>query len=136
MQTTTNPEAQVHGVAAAAATSAANNAMDNAAGQQSHGSTTTADEEGTWGSMKTWMIRWRGSRRLVLVIVAIALLLDNMLLTVVVPIIPEFLYDIRHPDAPLSSFPKNPPVPTPAPGCNDGAQSDLTTLGYGRKINF
>lgn len=29
------------------------------------------------------MIRWRGSRRLVLVIVAIALLLDNMLLTVV-----------------------------------------------------
>lgn len=36
-----------------------------------------------WGQFKTWMIRWRGSRRLVLVIVAIALLLDNMLLTVV-----------------------------------------------------
>lgn len=36
-----------------------------------------------WSQFKTWMIRWRGSRRLVLVIVAIALLLDNMLLTVV-----------------------------------------------------
>lgn len=51
-----------------------------------------------------------------------------------VPIIPEFLYDIRHPDAPLSSFPKTPPPPTPLPGCNDAAQqSDLTTLGYGKR---
>ncbi|XP_046385465.1 synaptic vesicular amine transporter isoform X2 [Ischnura elegans] len=40
----------------------------------------------------------RESRGLVLVIVAIALLLDNMLLTSVVPIIPEFLYDMRHPN--------------------------------------
>ncbi|XP_011166113.1 synaptic vesicular amine transporter [Solenopsis invicta] len=46
--------------------------------------------------------RCRQSRRLVLVIVAIALLLDNMLLTTVVPIIPEFLYDIKHPNATLS----------------------------------
>jgi len=38
----------------------------------------------------------RESRKLVLVIVAIALLLDNMLLTCVVPIIPEYLYQIRH----------------------------------------
>jgi len=38
----------------------------------------------------------RESRKLVLIIVAIALLLDNMLLTTVVPIIPEFLYNIRH----------------------------------------
>jgi len=38
----------------------------------------------------------RESRKLVLVIVAIALLLDNMLLTCVVPIIPEYLYEIRH----------------------------------------
>lgn len=37
----------------------------------------------SWEATKTWMIRWRGSRQLVLVIVAIALLLDNMLLTVV-----------------------------------------------------
>uniref|UniRef100_A0A1B6CQC7 Major facilitator superfamily (MFS) profile domain-containing protein n=1 Tax=Clastoptera arizonana TaxID=38151 RepID=A0A1B6CQC7_9HEMI len=42
--------------------------------------------------------RCRESRKLVLLIVAIALLLDNMLLTTVVPIIPEFLYDIRHPN--------------------------------------
>uniref|UniRef100_T1IUU3 Major facilitator superfamily (MFS) profile domain-containing protein n=1 Tax=Strigamia maritima TaxID=126957 RepID=T1IUU3_STRMM len=49
--------------------------------------------------------QWRESRKLVLVIVAIALLLDNMLLTIVgklkvkcIPIIPEFLYSIRHPD--------------------------------------
>jgi len=38
----------------------------------------------------------RESRKLILFIVAIALLLDNMLLTIVVPIIPEFLYSIRH----------------------------------------
>ncbi|KAK7790415.1 hypothetical protein R5R35_013508 [Gryllus longicercus] len=49
--------------------------------------------------------RCRESRRLVLVIVAIALLLDNMLLTTVVPIIPEFLYDIRHPnESKLSTY--------------------------------
>lgn len=41
------------------------------------------DKFESWGNFKSWMIRWRGSRRLVLVIVAIALLLDNMLLTVV-----------------------------------------------------
>jgi DHA1 family solute carrier family 18 vesicular amine transporter 1/2 len=38
----------------------------------------------------------RESRKLILFIVAVALLLDNMLLTIVVPIIPEFLYSIRH----------------------------------------
>lgn len=75
MQTTTNPEAQVRHGAAVNNSSASGTGMDNAA--QSH------TDEGTWGSIKTWMIRWRGSRRLVLVIVAIALLLDNMLLTVV-----------------------------------------------------
>ncbi|XP_053623273.1 synaptic vesicular amine transporter [Plodia interpunctella] len=63
----------------------------------------------------------RESRKLVLVIVAIALLLDNMLLTTVVPIIPEFLYDIRHPDAPLSlsldEITAAPPPPTPYCPC-------------------
>lgn len=39
--------------------------------------------KGTWGKFMTWTDQWRGSRQLVLVIVAIALLLDNMLLTVV-----------------------------------------------------
>lgn len=41
------------------------------------------EDDGQWGSIKAWALRWRGSKRLVLVIVAIALLLDNMLLTVV-----------------------------------------------------
>ncbi|XP_018363592.1 PREDICTED: synaptic vesicular amine transporter [Trachymyrmex cornetzi] len=54
------------------------------------------------GDWSGWLQRCRQSRRLVLVIVAIALLLDNMLLTTVVPIIPEFLYDIKHPNATLS----------------------------------
>ncbi|XP_067205188.1 synaptic vesicular amine transporter isoform X2 [Linepithema humile] len=54
------------------------------------------------GEWSSWLQRCRQSRRLVLVIVAIALLLDNMLLTTVVPIIPEFLYDIKHPNATLS----------------------------------
>ncbi|XP_032596312.1 synaptic vesicular amine transporter isoform X1 [Drosophila grimshawi] len=80
---------------------------------------------GSWAAAKSWMVSWRGSNRLVLVIVAIALLLDNMLLTTVVPIIPEFLYDIRHPDAPLGSFPRAPiPLTTPTPPsscpCKDG----------------
>lgn len=48
--------------------------------------------------------RCRRSRRLVLIIVAIALLLDNMLLTTVVPIIPEFLYFIRHRHDPVGNL--------------------------------
>ncbi|XP_075881661.1 chromaffin granule amine transporter [Nelusetta ayraudi] len=44
-----------------------------------------------------WLHQSRGSPRLVLVVVFVALLLDNMLLTVVVPIIPTFLYAIDHP---------------------------------------
>ncbi|VVC45231.1 Multidrug resistance protein,Major facilitator superfamily domain,Major facilitator superfamily [Cinara cedri] len=55
------------------------------------------------GMFEEWLHRCRESRQLVVVIVAIALLLDNMLLTTVVPIIPEFLYDIQHPDQPLTS---------------------------------
>uniref|UniRef100_A0A8C3TIG2 Solute carrier family 18 member A1 n=1 Tax=Chelydra serpentina TaxID=8475 RepID=A0A8C3TIG2_CHESE len=39
-----------------------------------------------------WLKAGRESRKLVLVVVFVALLLDNMLLTVVVPIIPTFLY--------------------------------------------
>ncbi|XP_008301351.1 chromaffin granule amine transporter [Stegastes partitus] len=44
-----------------------------------------------------WLRQSRGSPRLVLVVVCVALLLDNMLLTVVVPIIPTFLYAMEHP---------------------------------------
>ncbi|OXU28083.1 hypothetical protein TSAR_013882 [Trichomalopsis sarcophagae] len=54
------------------------------------------------GEFRGWLQRCRESRSLVLVIVAVALLLDNMLLTTVVPIIPEFLYDMKHPNATLS----------------------------------
>ncbi|KAJ0169786.1 hypothetical protein K1T71_014392 [Dendrolimus kikuchii] len=69
-------------------------------------------EIGGWRSL-------RKSRKLVVVIVAIALLLDNMLLTTVVPILPEFLYDIRHPEAPLSVSLEDitPPPPSPTPYC-------------------
>ncbi|XP_048067130.1 chromaffin granule amine transporter [Megalobrama amblycephala] len=43
-----------------------------------------------------WISESRGSPRLVLAVVCVALLLDNMLLTVVVPIIPTFLYATEH----------------------------------------
>uniref|UniRef100_A0A2K6FXV5 Solute carrier family 18 member A1 n=1 Tax=Propithecus coquereli TaxID=379532 RepID=A0A2K6FXV5_PROCO len=39
-----------------------------------------------------WLKEGRSSRQLVLVVVFVALLLDNMLLTVVVPVVPTFLY--------------------------------------------
>ncbi|CAH1389917.1 unnamed protein product [Nezara viridula] len=58
-----------------------------------------AETPPTVGSLaRSWLASCRESRRLVLVIVAIALLLDNMLLTTIVPIIPEFIYDIQHPN--------------------------------------
>ncbi|XP_075132206.1 chromaffin granule amine transporter isoform X3 [Leptodactylus fuscus] len=43
-----------------------------------------------------WLNEKRGSRQVVLVVVSVALLLDNMLFTVVVPIIPSFLYEKEH----------------------------------------
>jgi DHA1 family solute carrier family 18 vesicular amine transporter 1/2 len=46
-----------------------------------------------------------------------------------VPIIPEFIYDIRHPDAPLSSFPKDPPPITPS--AYDVENPDSSTPNYG-----
>ncbi|XP_059063010.1 synaptic vesicular amine transporter [Achroia grisella] len=77
--------------------------------------------DGFGGSWRAKIDACRESRKLVLIIVAIALLLDNMLLTTVVPIIPEFLYDIRHPDAPLSlsldEITTTPPPPTPYCPC-------------------
>uniref|UniRef100_A0A1B0B811 Major facilitator superfamily (MFS) profile domain-containing protein n=1 Tax=Glossina palpalis gambiensis TaxID=67801 RepID=A0A1B0B811_9MUSC len=47
----------------------------------------------------------RRSSRLVLIAVTMALLIENMLLTTVVPVVPGYLYDIRHPDAPFGSLP-------------------------------
>ncbi|XP_044735095.1 synaptic vesicular amine transporter [Chrysoperla carnea] len=63
-----------------------------------------------------WLQRCRESRKLVLVVVAIALLLDNMLLTTVVPIIPEFLYDIDHPNATLHDALTRTTTPQTIPG--------------------
>ncbi|XP_018431213.1 PREDICTED: synaptic vesicular amine transporter-like [Nanorana parkeri] len=47
-------------------------------------------------SLLRWFRDRRQSRKLILLIVFIALLLDNMLLTVVVPIIPSYLYTMTH----------------------------------------
>ncbi|XP_068999704.1 chromaffin granule amine transporter, partial [Embiotoca jacksoni] len=60
-----------------------------------------------------WLHQSRGSPRLVLVVVCVALLLDNMLLTVVVPIIPTFLYAMEHPSP---EPPTAPPSLLPLPG--------------------
>ncbi|XP_073338588.1 synaptic vesicular amine transporter [Pagrus major] len=45
-------------------------------------------------SLLKWLREERQSRKLILFIVFVALLLDNMLLTVVVPIIPSYLYNL------------------------------------------
>ncbi|XP_051806364.1 chromaffin granule amine transporter-like isoform X1 [Acanthochromis polyacanthus] len=59
-----------------------------------------------------WLHQSRGSPRLVLVVVCVALLLDNMLLTVVVPIIPTFLYAMEHPSPePQTTQPSLLPLP-------------------------
>lgn len=50
----------------------------------------------TWGRFQTWMDQWRGSRQLVLIIVAIALLLDNMLLTVVGKLLGQYNHPLFH----------------------------------------
>ncbi|XP_013411845.1 synaptic vesicular amine transporter isoform X2 [Lingula anatina] len=49
-------------------------------------------------TVKDCFAKCRQSRTLVLVVVFIAIFLDNMLLTTVVPIIPNFLYHLDHPD--------------------------------------
>ncbi|XP_006088236.1 synaptic vesicular amine transporter isoform X1 [Myotis lucifugus] len=62
----------------------------------------------------------RHSRKLILFIVFLALLLDNMLLTVVVPIIPSYLYSIEH-EKNATEVPTTRPAPTASP--SDGFQS-------------
>ncbi|XP_029031669.1 synaptic vesicular amine transporter [Betta splendens] len=56
------------------------------------------DEIRQFNLMK-WLREERQSRKLILFIVFVALLLDNMLLTVVVPIIPSYLYNLDEPTA-------------------------------------
>ncbi|NXM38151.1 VMAT1 protein, partial [Gymnorhina tibicen] len=60
-----------------------------------------------------WLATGRASPRLVLVVVFVALLLDNILLTVVVPIVPTFLYATEYEGASSSAGPAL-PEPTPA----------------------
>ncbi|NWH53568.1 VMAT1 protein, partial [Fregata magnificens] len=65
-----------------------------------------------------WLAAGRASRRLVLVVVFVALLLDNMLLTVVVPIVPTFLYTTEYESAnssvaPAQTEPAPPAFKTP-----------------------
>uniref|UniRef100_A0AC11E5U1 Solute carrier family 18 member A2 n=1 Tax=Ovis aries TaxID=9940 RepID=A0AC11E5U1_SHEEP len=58
----------------------------------------------------------RHSRKLILFIVFLALLLDNMLLTVVVPIIPSYLYSIEHEKDALEIQTAKPGLTASAPG--------------------
>ncbi|XP_060698110.1 synaptic vesicular amine transporter [Hemiscyllium ocellatum] len=58
-------------------------------------------------SFLRWLREGRQSRKLILFIVFVALLLDNMLLTVVVPIIPSYLYALHH--QPLEESPTQTP---------------------------
>ncbi|XP_044298968.1 chromaffin granule amine transporter [Varanus komodoensis] len=65
-----------------------------------------------------WLKEGRESRKLVLLVVFVALLVDNMLLTVVVPIVPSFLFatykNASH-SALLNSVPIAPALPSAAP---------------------
>ncbi|XP_040897605.1 chromaffin granule amine transporter isoform X2 [Toxotes jaculatrix] len=73
-----------------------------------------------------WLRQSRGSPRLVLVVVCVALLLDNMLLTVVVPIIPTFLYAMEHPSPePQTALPSLLPLPSHVASQPPSLGSDL-----------
>ncbi|XP_030639323.1 chromaffin granule amine transporter [Chanos chanos] len=74
-----------------------------------------------------WLRESRGSPRLVLVVVCVALLLDNMLLTVVVPIIPTFLYAMEHETQNLSSSTSS-FSPTPVPSLGEPTFSSVISL--------
>ncbi|NXP27696.1 VMAT1 protein, partial [Scytalopus superciliaris] len=63
---------------------------------------------------RRWLAQGRGSPRLVLVVVFVALLLDNMLLTVVVPIVPTFLYTTEYEGANSSAPPAQTEAAPPA----------------------
>ncbi|XP_047448885.1 chromaffin granule amine transporter [Mugil cephalus] len=75
-----------------------------------------------------WLHQSRASPRLVLVVVCVALLLDNMLLTVVVPIIPTFLYSMDHPSPEPQTVPPS-LVPLSGLGASVlGTKSPLVSL--------
>ncbi|XP_048378772.1 chromaffin granule amine transporter isoform X1 [Stegostoma tigrinum] len=67
----------------------------------------------TWGKECKgwqWLRKARQSRTMVLVIVYIALFLDYTLLTVIVPIIPSFLYEIQNSEMNGSASSRQPPA--------------------------
>ncbi|RXM98933.1 Synaptic vesicular amine transporter [Acipenser ruthenus] len=68
-------------------------------------------------SVLGWLREGRQSRRLILLIVFVALLLDNMLLTVVVPIIPSYLYTVDHETSPVKNQTSS-PGPESVPSSN------------------
>ncbi|KAL0269228.1 UNVERIFIED_CONTAM: hypothetical protein PYX00_007031 [Menopon gallinae] len=80
------------------------------------------------------------SRKLILIIVAIALLLDNMVLTTVVPIIPEFLYEMRHPNETKQRFNVSVTTTTTTTPAtifiNQGTESNMTTGSFERKLSL
>ncbi|KFW75876.1 Chromaffin granule amine transporter, partial [Phalacrocorax carbo] len=83
-----------------------------------------------------WLAAGRASRRLVLVVVFVALLLDNMLLTVVVPIVPTFLYTTEYEGAnssvaPAWTEPAPPALKTPpfSSRFSDFDNTTVTVLG-------
>uniref|UniRef100_A0A8B9GJR2 Solute carrier family 18 member A1 n=1 Tax=Amazona collaria TaxID=241587 RepID=A0A8B9GJR2_9PSIT len=79
-----------------------------------------------------WLAAARASRRLVLVVVFVALLLDNMLLTVVVPIVPTFLYATEYEGTNSSAAPAQtetaPPALKAPPFSSMFSYSDTTTV--------
>ncbi|NXP52915.1 VMAT1 protein, partial [Heliornis fulica] len=78
-----------------------------------------------------WLAAGRASRRLVLVVVFVALLLDNIELTVVVPIVPTFLYVTEYEGANRSLVPAwtepAPPALKPFPFSSVFSYFDNTT---------
>ncbi|UXI19885.1 hypothetical protein NH340_JMT05828 [Sarcoptes scabiei] len=64
--------------------------------ESEHHQRSNPSQSGFMQSFENLLNNCRDSRKLVLVVVAIGLLLDNMLLTSVVPIIPAFLYELNH----------------------------------------
>ncbi|KAK5909253.1 hypothetical protein CesoFtcFv8_003200 [Champsocephalus esox] len=80
-----------------------------------------------------WLRQSRGSPRLVLVVVCVALLLDNMLLTVVVPIIPTFLYAIEHPSSELQTAQ---PSLVPVPSLSAPRSGTVTAQSPSPRLNF
>ncbi|KAL2296329.1 hypothetical protein Nmel_018630 [Mimus melanotis] len=67
---------------------------------------------------RSWLATGRASPRLVLAVVFVALLLDNVLLTVVVPIVPTFLYTTEYEGAESSVSPTLPEATPASPGAD------------------